>query len=430
MGARNVLAPKTSFGPFSLDSAKGSLSRDGADLRLRPQAFDALKVLLENAGQFVSYEELIREAWSGNVVSRHTVATTIGAVRKALGEYGSWIGYRPKLGYRLQVPETEDLVRTGWHYLQRRTREGVDRALACFEQARRQNTSDPAPLDGVTTCYLLLATYGMRPPEEVYELFREAQAQAVALRGWTAKLRSERGRLLHALERRFTEAEAEFLEAQQERPTPVSVYINLAMLYASRWRLDEALDALGSAYELNPLQPTLPATEILVRFCRREFDIAVKCGKKGLDLHPYLHLGRAYYAQALEFCGRVEEALAQYRLASVIAPDMLWLRALEARCLANQGRSSEARVLLEQLSELRLSEYVDAYYMALLYEALGERDNAISELERIVEENSPTVYMMDVDPKMDSLRTDPRFPALRNILFHDALNEPGKFAAV
>ncbi len=158
----------------------------------------------------------------------------------------------------------------------------------------------------------------------------------------------------------------------------------------------------------------------MVHFARREFDLAVACGKRGLDLHPYLHLGRAYYAQALEFSGRAEEALSQYRLATVIAPDMLWLRALEARCLANQGRRDEALKQLEQLSELRMSEYVDAYYMALLFEALGDRENAILELERIVDENSPTIYMMDVDPKMDSLRMDPRVQALHDVLFRNS----------
>jgi DNA-binding winged helix-turn-helix (wHTH) protein len=254
---RNLPAPRSLFGPFSVDVSTRSILRDGVDLRLRPQAFDALRVLLQKTGMFVSYEELIREAWGGNVVSRHTVATTIGAIRKALNEYGSWIAYRPKLGYRLQVPEAEDLVRTGWHFWQRRTREGVERALACFEQAARQNPSSPEPLDGITSCYLTLATFGMRPPEEVYELFREAQTRAVGLRGWTAKLRSERGRLLHTLERRFDEAESEFRLAQEERPTPVGVFINLAMLHASGKRFDDALAALALAHQLNPLHPTL-----------------------------------------------------------------------------------------------------------------------------------------------------------------------------
>jgi hypothetical protein len=55
--------------------------------------------------------------------------------------------------------------------------------------------------------------------------------------------------------------------------------------------------------------------------------------------------------------------------------------------------------------------------MALLLETLGHRDDAIGELERAIEENSATLYMLDVDPKIASLRTDLRFGPLRNKLF-------------
>jgi len=151
--------------------------------------------------------------------------------------------------------------------------------------------------------------------------------------------------------------------------------------------------------------------------CRREFDAAVVSGKQGLDLHPYLHLARAYYAQALEYSNKPELALVEYRLAYVIEPDIYWVRALEARCLANMGRRQDAERLLHELEETRLSEYVDAYYMALLFEALGRRDDAIEELERAIEENSATLYMVDIDPKIDPLRDDARFATLRNRLF-------------
>ena len=47
--------------------------------------------------------------------------------------------------------------------------------------------------------------------------------------------------------------------------------------------------------------------------------------------------------------------------------------------------------------------------MALLYDALGLRDLAFAELERAFEENSVTLCLLNMDPKMDGLRTDPRF---------------------
>ena len=52
--------------------------------------------------------------------------------------------------------------------------------------------------------------------------------------------------------------------------------------------------------------------------------------------------------------------------------------------------------------------------MAMLLDALGDRDQAFQELERAYHEKSPILFMLDVDPKMDTLRADGRFAVLRN----------------
>ncbi len=112
------------FGPFRLDTTTTTLLRDGRELELRPQAFHALRALIHNRGRYVGYAQMINQAWDGNLVSKHTVAVTIGEVKRTLGEFGLWISYRPKLGYRLDVPHSDDLVKQGWHFWTRRTREG------------------------------------------------------------------------------------------------------------------------------------------------------------------------------------------------------------------------------------------------------------------------------------------------------------------
>ena len=68
-------------------------------------------------------------------------------------------------------------------------------------------------------------------------------------------------------------------------------YIRLAVLYATMKRFDEAVEALRAGLAVDGLWPILPAAEILIRCCRGEFEMAVACGKKALDLHPYLALG-------------------------------------------------------------------------------------------------------------------------------------------
>ena len=94
-----------------------------------------------------------------------------------------------------------------------------------------------------------------------------------------------------------------------------------------------------------------------------------------------------------------------------------WLRAVEARCLAKNGRWREALDTLEDLERVRQTEYVDAFYIALLKDELGKRDEAFQELERAYRENSVMLSLMDVDPKLDGLRADARFAPLRDQVF-------------
>ncbi len=405
------------FGPFCLDTEAPRLLRDGVELELRPQALHALRVLVQSSGRCVDYAGMIGEAWHGISVSRHTVAVTVGEVKKALKEFGGWISYHPKLGYRLDVPQSEDLIRNGWHYWQRHTREGFEKALCCFQQAARGSSTDFRAFEGISRCHLMLGTFAMRPPREMYAAFLEAHARAVELTGLTPELRGDRAQGLHVFELKFAEAEAELLQAQQENPRTAGVYIRLAVLYATMKKFDEALEVLKRAYQVDGLWPVLPAAEILVRCCRGEFEHAVACGKKALDLHPYFSLGRSHYAQALEFSGRVEEALVEYRLASMMSPDFARLRAEEARCLAKHGRTAEATAILSELENRRQIEFVDGYPMAFVYDALGRQDEAFRELERAGTEGSPNLFMMDVDPRMNGLRSNPCFTRLRNRIF-------------
>jgi DNA-binding winged helix-turn-helix (wHTH) protein len=404
------------FGPFSLDGSATELLRNDAEVRLRPQALRVLKVLLVHGGQWVGYEQMIAEAWDGTLVSQHTVDVTVGEVKRSLQEYGKWISNRPKVGYSLDVPRSDELVRKGWHFWNQRTREGLERAIDAFEHATAECPSDFRAFEGLSASYLTLATLGMRPPIEMYRGFLEAHDQAEALCGLTPELRCNRAHGLHMFERKFADAEAQLLQTIEEKPTLASAYVRLSMLYGTLDRLDEAVQMLGRASAADPLAPLVVTMEVVLRFWRREFELAITMGKNAVALHPFSQTVRAIYAQALEFSGRLDEALGQYQIGSATSPDLPWMRTLEGTCLAKMGRTTEALAILHETEELRRSEYVDAFYMAVFRQAVGQPE-AFSELERAAEENSAWLNQLNVDPKMDGFRGDARYERLRERLF-------------
>jgi tetratricopeptide (TPR) repeat protein len=358
------------------------------------------------------------------VVSRHTVDVTVGEVKKVLQEFGSWITHRPKVGYRIDVPKSEDLVRKGWHFWNRRTKEGFEKALASFEAAAIADGTDFRVYEGLAACYLMLGTYCLRPPRHVHGMYVEALDRAVALTGMTPDLRVSYAHGLHVFERDFARAEAEFLLAEREKPTLTKMYGFLAMLYTSVGRFDDAQTTLAKAYKVDPLFPVLPAVEVSIHFFSRNYDAAIACGRKSLELHPYILVGRCYYAQALEYSGNSEEALREYRTACTMLPGLTWLRILECACMRKSGRTNDALSILQEIELTRETEYIDAYYMGLLYDAFGMRDRAFAELERAVEEGAITLCLLDVDPKIDALRPDPRFDSLRRKVFRPEFFNP------
>jgi len=53
--------------------------------------------------------------------------------------------------------------------------------------------------------------------------------------------------------------------------------------------------------------------------------------------------------------------------------------------------------------------YVSQYNLAVVYAALGDRDQAFASLDKAYEARSWYLTWLNVDPDLDSLRADPRF---------------------
>ena len=83
-----------------------------------------------------------------------------------------------------------------------------------------------------------------------------------------------------------------------------------------------------------------------------------------------------------------------------------------AHIYAASGKKEQARQLLEELIELAKSKYVSPYGVAVVYAALGEEEHAFKWLQTATEEHAAGVIYLKVDPRLDSLRAEPRFRSL------------------
>jgi TolB-like protein/DNA-binding winged helix-turn-helix (wHTH) protein/Tfp pilus assembly protein PilF len=97
------------FGSYELRTRTRELYKQGVKLKLRPQPFQVLEILVERAGDVVTREELRERLWSKVtfVDFEHGLYTAIKELRGVLSESASeprYIETLPKLGYRMIFP--------------------------------------------------------------------------------------------------------------------------------------------------------------------------------------------------------------------------------------------------------------------------------------------------------------------------------------
>jgi serine/threonine-protein kinase len=76
------------------------------------------------------------------------------------------------------------------------------------------------------------------------------------------------------------------------------------------------------------------------------------------------------------------------------------------------GKKGEALKLIDELKERSRHHYLPAGLFAEPYLGLGEKDQALTWLERAYEEHDQGMVDINAYPGLDALRSDPRFQAL------------------
>jgi tetratricopeptide (TPR) repeat protein len=142
------------------------------------------------------------------------------------------------------------------------------------------------------------------------------------------------------------------------------------------------------------------------------YDKALTQGRNAYELDPTFPLTRHWLGMALVENGKYDEAIA---LSRQVAPDAPfgWVSVVViGYAYAKQGKRAEALQQISLLNDLGKTRYVRSYYLAGIYAALGDKDQAFAELERSFVDRDCYLSRIAVDPMMDPLRSDPRYKNL------------------
>jgi len=287
--------------------------------------------------------------------------------------------------------------------------EELELARAQFEQASRITPDWAPPYVGMANYYTSLPFYSDVPPAVVLPKARAALVHALQLDESLAEAHAVNAYIRAYYEWDWRAAEQEFRRALELRPNYADAYFSYSRFLASRRRFDEAIAQLGHALELDPLSLSLQTNRSLLDYFAGRYDKAKQGLMEVLKSDSTDRLSQWGLALVAEQQGRVDEAIA---ILERLGGTSLNTKSSLGHAYGLAGRARQARNVLRVLQTAAERSYVPSYFFALVHAGLGERDQALRYLEKAYEERSTVLAYVQIDPRLASLRAEPRFVAL------------------
>lgn len=310
--------------------------------------------------------------------------------------------------------EAYGLYLKGRFHAAKLTRSELQAGILYFQEAIDIDPTYALAYAGLAEAYRGLVTAGEIPPNELFPEAKAVAQKAIEIDDRLADSQAVLGFIIYWYDWDWSAAEHQYRRALELNPNCADAHTFYAHLLSTTGHHAEALSEIKRARELAPLDSRINALEGQFLLHAGQIDEALTRLKKAVELDPNFWLTHLYTSSAYIEKGMFPEAIAEARKARELSGISTHPLAHEGYALARSGRRAEARVLLAELLKLSAEQFVSPYNIALIYSGLDEREETLTWLERgFVQRESKTVFLK-VEPKWNTLRSEPRFIDLVN----------------
>ena len=303
----------------------------------------------------------------------------------------------------------------GRHLWNRQSEESLRMAIREFEQAITEDPRFARAHVGVSDCYRLLEFWGALSPKEAYPKAKEAAAKALELDGSLPEARGALAVLMAVYDWDWAAAERQFHQVFDALPGyPIAHQAYGMMCLAPQGRLEEMINQLKLARELDPLALWVNAQLGIAYFFNRKYDEAVAQLKKTLELDGCFNVAHMFLGGVYAHQHRLEEALAALQTARLHGGDTSRILGWTAYVNGLMGRKRKASSIAEELEGLAQSQYVCPVDLARIYLGIGNKDRALARLHQAADLRCGRLIWTVIDPSFESVWTDERFSAIRS----------------
>jgi serine/threonine-protein kinase len=308
--------------------------------------------------------------------------------------------------------EAYNLYLKGRYFWNKRTGDGVKKAIEFFQEAIENDPSYAPAYSGLADCFNVMAFLGQSPPREAFPKAKAAALKALEIDSDLPEAHTSVGYISMIYDWDWETAERSFKRALELNPGYAVARQYFAAYLGIMGRFNECLSEVKQAVETDPLSVRLHAELGNYLYWAGRLDEALEQFQKTIEMDPnfgivYGYMGLCYtekksYKKAIEALEKGVELMRG-------SPFFLGYLAIN---YAKTGKRDEAEEILHELERIFQKRYIHPVSIANLYAELGERDKAFEWMEKAYEEHDIFLSLFKTRREFKKLRSDPRAEVL------------------
>ncbi len=295
-----------------------------------------------------------------------------------------------------------------FHFL-KLTPQETEKGISYFQRAIEIDHSYAPAYAGLSAAYVTFPMTCDSPSAEFFPKAKAAAHKAIEIDDTLSETYSALFWVTFWYDWDWKTAEEQCLRAIELNPNSGDAHEAYAHLLSNVGRHTEALAEIKRARELDPLHLRINALEGQFLLHAGKIDEALEPLQKALELLPFFWIAHLFTASVYIEKGMFAEAIESAGKARQFSGISTHPIAFAGYALAKSGKKAEAQSSLKELLDLSKTRYVPACNIAMIYNGLGERDEALNYLELGFKERDARMAFLKVEPKWNNLRNEPRF---------------------
>jgi serine/threonine-protein kinase len=311
-----------------------------------------------------------------------------------------------------ESPDALNFYLQGRHFWNRRDNVGYETALDYFERAIKTDLTYALPHVGIADTFVQLGFYGFTPPGEAFERARAAARTALEIDDTIGEAHVSLAAVHLYFDWDWAAAEAEFRRAIVLSPSYALAHHWYGALLGVIGRMDEAIERIKHAEQLDPVSPAISGHAGLVLWGAQRNDEAIEHLRRAIELDPSFVLAHTSLAFVHQAKGLEEEALESARTAESLAGDTPHTLGDVGWVYGVTGRTDDALRILERLEKLEAERYVSPMPKGWVYLGLGRMNDYFEQVDRALLVRDAWLVFTRWSPQVNSVRSHPRFQDL------------------